>query len=250
MLGSDLSMTVSRNDGTIPGDGQGPIYVCTTNDALESVLRRTPPARRSDLVFFQNGWLLPWLEAHGIADVTLVAVYMAAAPDGTATDGLRTVACGRWADHVASTLARGAVSCAVVGDGVMYRALAEKMLWASIFWLLSTALGGAKVGDIAAHHRSDVEALVDELLPPLRLSLEASSANRPGALEAAVALRDHGSVVRALLEYSESISHAIPSREMALAEFAWRNGALLQMGSTPLHSGWLRRAGVDISRYM
>ncbi|KXZ56706.1 hypothetical protein GPECTOR_1g636 [Gonium pectorale] len=164
---------------------QGPIYVCTTNDSLDDVLQRTPPSRRRDLVFFQNGWLLPWLQKHGLADeVTLVALYMAAGPDGTAKDGGRTATSGRWARHVAHTLARGQVSCSVVDSPDMCRALVEKHLWASIFWMLSAALGGAQVGHIVAQHRSDVEALVDELLPLLRESLAASGESTTMALVA------------------------------------------------------------------
>lgn len=102
-----------------------------------------------------------------------------------------------------------------------------------------------QVGDIASNYHSDVGALVDELLPLLRRDLEAASEQRHGAVEAAAGLRDHGSVLRGLLNYSESIAHAVPSREMAVAEFKWRNGALLRLGSTQLHRLWLQRADVD-----
>ncbi len=101
------------------------------------------------------------------------------------------------------------------------------------------------MGDIAAQHTSDVGSLVDELLPLLRRELEAVAAYRPGALGASRALRDHDAVLRALLEYSESIGEAVPSRTMALSEMKWRNGALLRLGMTPVHCSWLTRAGVD-----
>lgn len=45
--------------------------------------------------------------------------------------------------------------------------------------------------------------------------------------------------------YSLSIPAAVPSRQMALAEFAWRNGWFLGQCRTPAHVGWLRRAGVE-----
>jgi hypothetical protein len=41
----------------------------------------------------------------------------------------------------------------------------EKLLWACVFWLLSAALGGLPVGEVATHHREDVAALTAELLP-------------------------------------------------------------------------------------
>jgi hypothetical protein len=51
-------------------------------------------------------------------------------------------------------------------------------------------------------------------------------------------------VLEALLAYSRAIRRAVPSMDMALAEFGWRNGALLRLGATPGHLAWLRRAGV------
>lgn len=46
--------------------------VCTRNDDLEDVISRTPPARREDLVFLQNGVLGPFLDKHGLAKNTQV----------------------------------------------------------------------------------------------------------------------------------------------------------------------------------
>lgn len=45
--------------------------------------------------------------------------------------------------------------------------------------------------------------------------------------------------------YSLSIPAAVPSRDMALAEFAWRNGWFLSQRRTPAHAAWLARAGVE-----
>ena len=45
--------------------------------------------------------------------------------------------------------------------------------------------------------------------------------------------------------YSFSIPTAVPSRDMALAEFAWRNGWFLAQRRTPAHVAWLARAGVE-----
>lgn len=56
---------------------QGPIWVCTTNDGLDGVLAMTPPARRPDLIFVQNGMLLPWLVSNGLGGNTQVLLYMA-----------------------------------------------------------------------------------------------------------------------------------------------------------------------------
>lgn len=64
------------------------------------------------------------------------------------------------------------------------------------------------------------------------------SAPRPGRQ------LDSRAVTAALLDYSLSIPAAVPSREMALAEFGFRNGFFLGQAATPAHTRWLRRAGV------
>ena len=58
-LGEDV---IVRRGEAIP-DTEGPIYVCTRNDALESVIAAVPESRQEDLVFMQNGVLMPFLEA-------------------------------------------------------------------------------------------------------------------------------------------------------------------------------------------
>jgi hypothetical protein len=56
---------------------QGPVWVCTTNDALEDVvLRAVAPSQRQQLVFIQNGMLLPWLTNHGLQYNTQLLLYM------------------------------------------------------------------------------------------------------------------------------------------------------------------------------
>lgn len=49
-----------------------------------------------------------------------------------------------------------------------------------------------------------------------------------------------------MASYSLSIPSAVPSRDMALAEFAWRNGWFLAQQRTPAHAAWLARAGVEM----
>lgn len=62
---------------------QGPVWVCTTNDALEDVvLHAVAPQQRQQLVFIQNGMLLPWLETHGLQHNTQVLLYMSGALQG------------------------------------------------------------------------------------------------------------------------------------------------------------------------
>lgn len=91
------------------------------------------------------------------------------------------------------------------------------------------------MGKIAREDRGLVESLVAELLPVI------ASQYGNGIKTDVKAITD------VLLEYSLSISSAVPSREMACAEFAWRNGAFLQaQGITPLHAAWLEKAGINV----
>lgn len=89
-----------------------------------------------------------------------------------------------------------------------------------------------QVGAIALENESDVQELVSELLPLL-------SVPYAGALGL-----DEPAVTAALLQYSISIPDAVPSKDMALTEFAWRNGALLKLAVTDVHMRWLQQAGV------
>jgi hypothetical protein len=55
--------------------------VCTTNDALEDVvLRAVAPSQQQQLVFIQNGMLLPWLTTQGLQYNTQVLLYMNGEP--------------------------------------------------------------------------------------------------------------------------------------------------------------------------
>jgi hypothetical protein len=55
-----------------------PAWVCTTNDGLDSVLEHTAvtQAQLHQLIFVQNGMLLPWLKQHGLERNTQVLLYM------------------------------------------------------------------------------------------------------------------------------------------------------------------------------
>lgn len=69
-----------------------------------------------------------------------------------------------------------------------------------------------------------------------------------GASRGSDLVLEPAAVLQALCDYSLSIRHAVPSRDMAMKEFLWRNGFFLQHGgATRLHCDWLRRAGVLVT---
>ena len=59
-MGVAGDVVLKRGDAFPASPTEGPIYVCTRNDALQGVIDQTPESRRPDLVFLQNGMLQPW----------------------------------------------------------------------------------------------------------------------------------------------------------------------------------------------
>lgn len=86
---SKLDTLITRSaPKEISENGSGPIYVCTRNDDLNSVITSTPQTRRSDLVFLQNGILENLLTHHGLNDNTQGLIYFAISKKGeTPIDG-------------------------------------------------------------------------------------------------------------------------------------------------------------------
>ena len=139
----------------------------------------------------------------------------------------------RWAGIVAQIMQSGGLECNHISSHEDFvEAMWEKLLWSSIFWLLSDALGGLPVGAIAQQHAHHVQELTSELLPLLMIR------------EPRNALFESEMVDR-LCAYSNSIADAVPSKSMAISEFEWRNGWFLAQKVTPCHVKWLRYAGVS-----
>ncbi|KAF8070955.1 OSB4 [Scenedesmus sp. PABB004] len=235
--GSDV---IVRRGEPIAGP-PGPILIATRNDALDGIVDATPPERRPDLVFLQNGMLQPWLDSRGLGDATQVLVYFAVAKLGDApTDGKTdvnpeglTAACGVHAEAVAARLRGGGLSCKVLDRPAFTRAMLEKLVWISAFMLVG-AKHKATVGEVEARHGDEVSALIQELADA-------------GAADLGVTLEP--GVVPRLTAYARSVSH-FPT---AVKEFKWRNGyfhALSQAAAAagkpdpcPLHSALLRETG-------
>eukprot|EP00879_Flechtneria_rotunda_P018830 GHRR01019764.1.p1 GENE.GHRR01019764.1~~GHRR01019764.1.p1 ORF type:complete len:257 (+),score=103.73 GHRR01019764.1:252-1022(+) len=85
--------------------------------------------------------------------------------------------CGHWGPHVARLLQQGGVQCRVLDSWQLYKSeMVVKLLWSSIFWLLSAAHGGMQVGAIVqSQHLTAVEQLVHELLPIAEQYIHSSS---------------------------------------------------------------------------
>jgi len=220
----------------------GPIYVCTRNDALASIVDKTPPERRSDLVFLQNGMLGSFLEKNGLTDNTQVLLYLAVSKlgekpiDGVTKfnpDGL-TAATGKWADAFAARLAGGGLKCRALAGEEYKAAMLEKHVWICSFMMVGALNGGITVGEVGEAHTAQLEALVAELC-------------QSGEIALGVTLAD-GAFDR-LLAYGRSVAH-FPT---AVKEFDWRNGWFYDLSQaamaagrpdpTPIHTAGLKTLG-------
>lgn len=242
-LGIEGDALVKRGEPIPSTPATGPIYVCTRNDALAGIIEATPPDRRADLVFLQNGMLGDFLQEKGLPDASQVLVYLAVAKLGEKpTDGITdanpeglTSATGKWASAFKARLANGDLTCHVKQGEAYTKAMLEKHIWICAFMLVGALNGGVTVGEVESTHSDQLRAVVDQLAAA-------------GAKELGVSLDD--GVFERLTAYGRAVSH-FPT---AVKEFEWRNGwfykiseAALARGEAdpmPLHTEGLKKLSV------
>ena len=114
-------LLLSDRSAPIP-EGRGPIYVCTRNNDLDSIIAKTPSERLEDLVFLQNGVLTTYLKSKGLEENTQALIYLAVSSKGAAPidgktdlnpEGLTAVT-GKWATDFANRLHNSQMSCHVL----------------------------------------------------------------------------------------------------------------------------------------
>jgi len=212
-MGVEGDVIVRRDESFPESPSSGPIFVCTRNDVLETVIEKTPPNRREDLIFMQNGYLDSFLQSKGLENNTQALIYFAVAKFGEKpTDGVTSVnpegltaVTGKWSEQVAARFHSGGLACHVK-DAAKYRAsMFEKLIWISAFMLVGAQHPGVTVGDVATTHKSEVEGLIEELVQGVATLNDVTF--EAGTLER-------------LLAYADSVSH-FPT---AVKEFEWRNG--------------------------
>merc|ERR1712054_70209 len=205
---------------------KGPIYVCTRNDVLNDVVENCPEHRREDLVFLQNGMLIPWLEKKGLGANTQALIYMAVSKLGEKpTDGITdmepeglTSATGKWADALQARLKKGDMSCHVLGSEEFMASMFEKLIWISSFMLIGAKYPGATVGDVESKYTEEVVQLIEEL---------------SRGVADTVGVKFKPQVAERLCAYARSVSH-FPT---AVKEFEWRNGYFHQLTKQQVSDG-------------
>lgn len=221
------------DDLTVLNEGAGPIVVCTRNDDVANVLDRCP--RAADMVYVQNGALLPWLRARGAWPATHGVLYFAVATRGeAAAPGGASLFFGPHAHAIVYLLQRAGIPSRVLPDEqALLDAIATKLLWAAIFGLLGDLNRETVLASVA--RRGEVAQLVQELVPVCDRGLGSRL--------------DADAVLEALLSYSRQVG----SWRASVKEWPWRNGwieatARAHALPTPGHDarveGWRRAAGV------
>ena len=206
-----------------PQDSSGPIYLCVRNDDLPELLAKVPKSRYQDLIFLQNGMILPFLQAHQLEQATQGILYFAVAKIGApAEDGNGTVVWGKWSDDLCQLLASGGIECRAVSQKDFLGAMTEKLLWNAIFGLLCEA-HHCTVGEVISSHQSEALELLSELQP---------------IVEDYCHIHSSPNLWQNLRDYTLKI----PDYQGALKELKWRNGWFLQQKSTPTHSRLLALA--------
>jgi len=241
--------TMVRRGDPFPADAPpGPIYVCTRNDVLKDIIAMTPKERREDLIFIQNGAIMPFLEKELGADTpfTVLLVYFAVAKKGDAPidgktdtdpEGLTAVnASGKWAEEVEWRLTTSDLACKVLLEPYFTQAYWEKNLWIAAYMLAGVLNGGCKVGEVESKHRKEVDELINELAT-------AVTAADPDVRW------ERGRLCDRLAAYARSVAH-FPT---AVKEFEWRNGAFYDItlmaqaagrpDPCPKHTAGLKQVG-------
>ncbi|KAH7421114.1 hypothetical protein KP509_13G041000 [Ceratopteris richardii] len=200
----------------------------------------------------------PWLKQNDLQENTQILLFMSSFPENPSepkgrmhiqNGGRNSCAWGRWGDAMSQIMQNGGLGCSVLRSHEEFlEVMIEKLLWSSIFWLLSDALGGLCVGELAQSYKWAVQELTGELLPLAlgKIGNINSSAERSNDRIGEMCERiSEDEMLKRLCAYSFAIHDAVPSRSVALSEFQWRNGWFLEQDITSCHLRWLRAAGVD-----
>ena len=242
-MGVPGDVVVRRGEPIPLEPATGPIYISTRNDDLDAIVEATPPHRREDLVFMQNGMLGKFLDSKGLSANTQILLYLAVAKLGEKPiDGITeynpeglTAATGKWAGAFAARLAKGDLKCRALDGDLYTAAMLEKHVWICSFMLTGALNGGITVGEVESQHSDQLRAFVEELC---------------AAGEVRLGVKLPPGVFDRLAAYGRSVAH-FPT---AVKEFEWRNGwfyaiteAAVKDGKAdpcPLHTAGLKELGV------
>lgn len=230
LLADDSESILGRGD-KIKEDGEGPIVVCTRNEALEGIVETCPENRKKDLVFLQNGYLDNFLKSKNLLENTQVLLYLSVPSKGVEpVDGITTVnpegltaATGVHAEAFKDRLSSLGLKCNVVSMDDYRPAMFEKLIWISTYMLVGAAKECKSVGQAGSEHKDLVEKVIEELV---------------SAVTAKEGITFPEGTVPRLAAYTDVVTD-FPA---AVKEFEWRNQYFYDLGddNCPTHNQLLR----------
>eukprot|EP00804_Cyclotella_cryptica_P008764 CCRYP_015623-RC/>CCRYP_015623-RC protein AED:0.07 eAED:0.07 QI:213/0.8/0.66/1/0.8/0.66/6/1170/706 len=230
---SDGAKLLGRNDPiatSIDADGEGPIYIATRNDVLESIVNECPESRLKDLVFVQNGYLDDFLKRKNLLSNTQALLYLSVPSKGVdPVDGITamnpeglTAATGVHAQAFADRLAALGLKCNVVSAEDYRPAMFEKLIWISTYMLVGTAKDCKSVGQAGSEHTQLVQDVISELVSAV--SAKEGIAFPEGTIERLAAYTD-----------------VVTDFPCGVKEFEWRNKYFYDLvEACPIHNGLLK----------
>ncbi|MBX2797827.1 MAG: hypothetical protein KTR31_09170 [Myxococcales bacterium] len=223
---------IGRDDGweALDAAAGDPVLVAVRNDDLAAVVERTPTHRRPDLVFLQNGAIRELLADLSVASCTRGLLYFLAS-DRTSpvVEGMDSWFCGPHAQAVAAWLARAGLAAQAVDWARFSYYELEKLLWLACHGLLCEA-HQATVGEVAAQHKRELHALVEELVEVGQITWGVSAP------------------VPYMVDRMVQYSALIPDYRASVKEWSTRNGWLRDRArhfglAIPRHEALLRATG-------
>lgn len=233
LISNDAKL-LGRNDPvatSIDANGEGPIFIATRNDVLESIVDNCPESRRKDLVFLQNGYLDNFLESKGLMDNTQALLFFSVTAKGVdPVDGITTVnpegltaVTGEHSQAFADRLATLGLKCNAISAEEYRPAMFEKLIWIATYMLVGTAKDCKSVGAAGAEHTQLVKDIISELVAAV--SAKEGIAFQSGTIERLAAYTD-----------------VVTDFPCGVKEFEWRNKYFFDLGdeACPLHNGLLK----------
>ena len=227
-----------------------PIVVATPSRAWREIRDDLCPAsRRGDLIYFGNGLPLDIDNNDDEAGTWVVPHFGVLQVDGpivSSDTSPPTYVQGRHATFVAHALQRHGLTVVPLDSPQALRVHAvRKLLWASCLWLVCHANRDDEPLTVSQVHEQPsaaarLQALVHELWPAVLETMQASTNDKDETTITDDSLYSLPDTLAYMKQYSLSMPGAIPSRDLALAELADRNGVLYRSGNhQPLHQDLL-----------
>lgn len=143
--------------------GDGPVLVCVREEALAGLLPRLGEFGDHRLVFVQNGWVRPWLEA--MPNCTRGLIWFTS--KGEFFQVLRpSPFAGPLAQSLAALLSAGGIPCTALDSAAFAAADVEKMAFNCVVGL-PLAVAGVSLGEYLTRWPDEARAVFDETVTVL-----------------------------------------------------------------------------------